>query len=161
LNEIKSITMKLLLSLFVLLGADCSQAFSAETKRPKILYILVDDQSPFDLTCHNPQSPLETPNIDRLARDGMLFENACHMGAVNHTDKENSGRACDGTPCFAHGCFGSHEAQSGHRQVLPAVITAWQTEKIGVDCLHAQTAADHSRYGTQWSDVGSTKQKGT
>jgi len=74
-------TMKLLLAPFMLLGVCCCQTFSAQTERPNILFILVDDQSPFDLKCYNPQSPLETPNIDRLAREGMVFEGAYHMGA--------------------------------------------------------------------------------
>lgn len=62
----------------------CSgHTISAETKRPNILFILVDDQSPFDLKCYNPQSPLDTPNIDRLAREGMVFDGAYHMGSFS------------------------------------------------------------------------------
>ncbi|MFY8199208.1 MAG: sulfatase-like hydrolase/transferase, partial [Pirellula staleyi] len=53
----------------------------AGDKRPNILFILVDDQSPFDLKVYNPQSILETPNIDRLARAGMVLDGAYHMGA--------------------------------------------------------------------------------
>jgi arylsulfatase A-like enzyme len=56
---------------------------AAETKRPNILFILVDDQSPFDLKCYNPRSELETPHIDRLAREGMVFEGAYHMGSFS------------------------------------------------------------------------------
>lgn len=56
---------------------------AAEAKRPNILFILVDDQSPFDLKCYNPQSPLETPHIDRLAREGMVFDGAYHMGSFS------------------------------------------------------------------------------
>ena len=57
-------------------------AFAAE-KRPNILFILVDDQSPFDLKTYNPKSPLDTPNIDRLAREGMVFDGAYHMGSFS------------------------------------------------------------------------------
>lgn len=49
--------------------------------RPNILFILVDDQSPLDLKIYNPASALETPHIDRLAREGMVFDGAYHMGA--------------------------------------------------------------------------------
>lgn len=52
-------------------------------KRPNFLFILVDDQSPFDLRIYNPRSPLQTPNIDRLAREGMLFDGAYHMGSFS------------------------------------------------------------------------------
>lgn len=49
--------------------------------RPNILFIIVDDQSPFDLKVYDSGSPLETPNIDRLAASGMVFDAAHHMGA--------------------------------------------------------------------------------
>ena len=55
-------------------------AFAAE-KRPNILFIIADDQSPFDLKVYNPRSTLETPNIDRLARDGMTIDRAYQMGS--------------------------------------------------------------------------------
>lgn len=54
---------------------------NAQEKRPNILFIIVDDQSPFDLKTYNPHSPLDTPNIDRLAARGMVLDQAYHMGA--------------------------------------------------------------------------------
>lgn len=56
---------------------------AAEAKRPNILFILVDDQSPFDLKAYNPKSPLDSPNLDRLAAEGMVFEGAYHMGSFS------------------------------------------------------------------------------
>jgi choline-sulfatase len=53
----------------------------AAGKRPNFLFILVDDQSAFDLKLYNPQSTLETPNLDRLAAQGMVFDGAYHMGS--------------------------------------------------------------------------------
>ncbi len=49
--------------------------------RPNILFIIADDQSPFDLKVYNPDSALDTPNIDRLAAEGMTIDGARHMGA--------------------------------------------------------------------------------
>ncbi len=44
-------------------------------KRPNILFILIDDLGWRDLSCYG--SPFyETPNIDRLAREGMQFSHA-------------------------------------------------------------------------------------
>lgn len=54
---------------------------AADDKRPNLLFIVVDDQSPFDLKIYNPESSLETPNIDKLAAGGMVFDAAYHMGA--------------------------------------------------------------------------------
>jgi arylsulfatase A-like enzyme len=41
----------------------------------------VDDQSPFDFKMYNPKSTLESPTIDKLAEEGMVFESARHMGS--------------------------------------------------------------------------------
>ncbi|WP_237227794.1 sulfatase-like hydrolase/transferase [Rubinisphaera sp. JC750] len=50
-------------------------------QRPNILFVIVDDQSPFDLQVYNPDSALETPTIDRLAAEGMVFDGAYQMGS--------------------------------------------------------------------------------
>lgn len=50
-------------------------------RRPNILFIIVDDQSPFDLRPYEPTTALQTPNIDRLANEGMVLDGAHHMGA--------------------------------------------------------------------------------
>jgi arylsulfatase A-like enzyme len=63
----------------ILLFGHCQQKQS----RPNFLFVLVDDQSPFDLKLYDPNSVLETPNIDRLADEGMIFESARHMGSMN------------------------------------------------------------------------------
>ena len=52
-----------------------------EKKQPNFLFVLVDDQSPFDLKIYDAKSILETPNIDKLAEGGMVFEGARHMGS--------------------------------------------------------------------------------
>ena len=62
-------------------------SLAESAKRPNILFILVDDQSPFDFKCYNPASTLNAPNIERLAREGMVFDGAYHMGS-------NSGAVC-------------------------------------------------------------------
>ena len=56
-------------------------SISGADKRPNFLFILVDDQSPFDLKLYNPQSIMQSPNIDRLAREGMVLDGAYHMGS--------------------------------------------------------------------------------
>ena len=58
-----------------------SASTSEEDKRPNILFIVVDDQSPFDLQVYNPSSILDTPVISQLAADGMVLDTAYHMGA--------------------------------------------------------------------------------
>ena len=40
---------------------------------PNIVIIYVDDMGYGDASCLNPQSKFKTPNIDRLAKEGMSF----------------------------------------------------------------------------------------
>ena len=50
-------------------------------KRPNIVFFLVDDLGQRDVACYGSQF-YETPSIDALAKDGLLFENAyatCHV----------------------------------------------------------------------------------
>ncbi|MEP5338205.1 MAG: sulfatase-like hydrolase/transferase [Algibacter sp.] len=54
-----------------------------EKKRPNFLFVLVDDQSPFDLKTYDPKSILETPNISKLAQEGIVIDQARHMGSMN------------------------------------------------------------------------------
>lgn len=55
---------------------------SKEPKRPNFLFVLVDDQSPFDLKTYDANSILETPNISKLAEEGIVFDQARHMGSM-------------------------------------------------------------------------------
>lgn len=54
-----------------------------EKKRPNFLFVLVDDQSPLDLQVYNASSILETPTISKLASEGVVFNQARHMGSMN------------------------------------------------------------------------------
>lgn len=51
-----------------------SPARAAE--RPNIVFILADDLGYGDVGCYNPESNIPTPNLDRLARQGMRFTDA-------------------------------------------------------------------------------------
>ncbi len=67
-----------LLASFCLL---CSQSFAAEAK-PNLVYILADDLGYKDVRACNPQSKIPTPNLDRLAAEGMRFTDAHAPDAV-------------------------------------------------------------------------------
>lgn len=57
----------------LLLGSPAATA-AAESSRPNIIYIMVDDLGYGDLGCFG-QKVIQTPNIDRLAADGIRFTN--------------------------------------------------------------------------------------
>lgn len=51
--------------------------------RPNILFIIADDQSPFDLKIYDSGSPLESPVLDRLSAEGMTIDAAHHLGSFS------------------------------------------------------------------------------
>ena len=73
------ITLTILLASLLVPNTGKTAAITGD--RPNILFIIADDQSPFDLKVYNPRSELQTPNIDRLAAKGMVFDGAHHMGS--------------------------------------------------------------------------------
>ena len=68
--------MRPTLSIFLLacLSIAATGARSEATSQPNIIYILLDDAGYGDLSCYG-QTKFLTPNIDRLASEGMKFTN--------------------------------------------------------------------------------------
>ena len=60
----------------VLFTSAQAAAPSAGHDLPHIVLILADDMGIGDVACYNPDSQIATPNMDRLARQGMRFSNA-------------------------------------------------------------------------------------
>ena len=59
----------------------------ADASRPNIVIILTDDMGYGDAGCYNPDSKIPTPNIDRLAREGMRFTDAHAAGPLCHPSR--------------------------------------------------------------------------
>lgn len=67
-----------ILSTAVLVGAcglTCMNGFAKGTFKPNIIYIMCDDLGYGDLGCYG-QPFINTPHIDKMAREGMLFTQA-------------------------------------------------------------------------------------
>ncbi|MHC4638853.1 MAG: sulfatase-like hydrolase/transferase [Planctomycetota bacterium] len=59
------------------------QAFAqGRSKHPNIVVILADDLGYGDVKCFNPASKIETPNLDKLAREGIRFTDAHSSSTV-------------------------------------------------------------------------------
>ena len=77
---------KLLLGSALLVGMVSTQQTLAQKKkaqgqtRPNVVFILADDLGYGDLSCYG-QEKFETPNIDRLAQNGMRFTQ-CYSGTT-------------------------------------------------------------------------------
>ena len=69
-----------------LAGALLASAFPAfaasPPEKPNIVFILADDMGIGDCTAYNPESKIPTPNIDRLAAQGMRFTDAHAAASV-------------------------------------------------------------------------------
>lgn len=63
------------------LAASSAMRESHAASRPNILVILTDDVGWGDFQCYNPQGKIPSPNVDRLAREGMRFT-AAHSPAA-------------------------------------------------------------------------------
>ncbi len=57
-------------------------AQAPQAQRPNIVYILADDMGWGDLGCYNSRSAVPTPNMDRLAAQGMQFTDMHSPSAV-------------------------------------------------------------------------------
>ncbi len=64
----------------VLLTPVVALAEDVRAGKPNIVYILADDLGYGDLGCYNADSKIPTPNLDRLAKQGMRFTDA-HSGS--------------------------------------------------------------------------------
>jgi arylsulfatase A-like enzyme len=66
--------IRITLAAVSMFGCLISSAFAAHL--PNIVFVMADDMGQGDLGCYNSQSKIPTPNMDRLATQGMRFTDA-------------------------------------------------------------------------------------
>ncbi len=67
----------------LLLGVLCVFVVNASAaSKPNIIFILADDMGYGDCSAYNSQSKVSTPNLDRLAKEGLLFTDAHSASAT-------------------------------------------------------------------------------
>ena len=121
------------------------------TQRPNLLYIHTDQHNPYVTGCYGDRL-VETPNLDRLAANGAVFDNvycpspicvpsrmATLTGQHPHQNEvwTNSHQLASGIPTLAHAM-----GAAGYRPVLVGRMHA-----VGLDQLHGYTerlVGDHS-----------------
>jgi len=74
-------------TLLIVAARSTSSAQAAETRngasaKPNIIFILADDQGFGDVSVLNPKSKIPTPNIDRIANEGMIFSDGHSSSSV-------------------------------------------------------------------------------
>lgn len=105
------------------------QSKKEEVKRPNIIIMMTDDHTTQAMSCYGSQL-MQTPNLDRLAQEGMLFENCYVTNAIS-----GPSRACILTGKFGHenGFTDNSQTFNGDQQTYPKLLRAagYQTAMIG------------------------------
>lgn len=70
-----------ILCLFLLLASCSTSSEKTTQKRPNILFIMSDDHAYQAISAYS-NHLIETPNIDRIADEGILFSNACVTNSI-------------------------------------------------------------------------------
>lgn len=83
----------------LLVGAGALSAFAQKTQQPNIVLIMCDDMGFSDLGCYG--SEIQTPNIDRLAQEGLRF-----------SQFKNTGRSCPSRASLLTGRY-QHDVDLG------------------------------------------------
>lgn len=95
----------------------CGRTSKNEKDLPNIVYILADDLGYGDLTCYG-QQRFSTPNIDRLAREGMLFTQHYTGCAVSAPSRS----------CLMTGLHTGHTPIRGNKEIQPE--GQWQNRSL-------------------------------
>lgn len=90
-------------------------------RRPNILYIMTDDQTAGEMSCAGNRI-LKTPNMDRLANEGVRFANCFVTNSLCAPS-----RATALTGCYSHinGVRGNSEAKDAPKELINPAITTY------------------------------------
>lgn len=88
-----------------LMTAPGLQALQAQTSRPNIIYIMCDDLGYADVGCYG-QQYISTPNLDRMANEGMRFTQAYAGSPVSAPSRA----------CFMTGQHTGHTKVRGNKE---------------------------------------------
>ena len=124
----KSRRFLLLLAFVVVLGYLAGVCSAADT-RPNIIYIMSDDHASHAMSCYGSKIN-ETPNLDRIADEGMLFENCFCTNSIC-----GPCRAVVNTGKYSHlnGFFRNGNTFDGEQQTVAKLLrkAGYQTAVVG------------------------------
>ncbi|MCK4957883.1 MAG: arylsulfatase, partial [Planctomycetes bacterium] len=118
----------------------CAENLFTNTKRPSgkpnIIYIMADDLGYGDLSCYG-QNKFQTPNIDRLANEGMLF-----------TQHYSGSTVCAPSRCvLMTGLHTGHTQVRGNREVKPEGQPPMKTGTVTIPGLLKQANYTTGMFG--------------
>ena len=111
------------------LSSCASQKKTEEQKPYNIVYIMTDDHTAQMMSCYDKRY-METPNLDRIANDGVRFTNSFVANSLS-----GPSRACmlTGKHSHANGFTDNTTTFDGNQQTFPKLLQAngYQTAMIG------------------------------
>ncbi|HSU54788.1 MAG TPA: sulfatase [Candidatus Dormibacteraeota bacterium] len=105
---------------FVFLATDCARAAARQTSAPNFLIILADDCTYNDLASYGGQNA-RTPNIDRLAKEGLTFNHAYVSMSMCQPCRSE---LYTGQYPLRNGCSWNHSASRPGTRSLPTYLKA-------------------------------------
>ena len=108
-----------------------------QVKQPNILMIMTDQQRFDSLGCYG-FSAANTPNLDQLARDGVLYEN-CYVNSTVCTPSRAS--LFTGMPLPGHGVYRLHDILSDKDELFTAKLQRKGYETALIGKLHVSARA--------------------
>ena len=118
---------RLLPALTLLLGL--SAALDAADKRPNILFIFTDDHAPHAIGAYGSKIN-KTPNMDKLAREGMIFHNSF---CTNSICGPSRAVILTGKHSHLNGFMTNGNTFDGSQQTFPKLMrkAGYQTAMVG------------------------------
>lgn len=115
-----------------------------QTKRPNIIFYLADDQDKYDYGCYgNPK--VHTPAVDRLAKEGMMFENAFTGQAICAPSRT---QLYTGNYPLKNGCFLNHIKAKDNQ-----ISAASYLKELGYDVILAGKSHVGPKEVFKWSQA--------
>lgn len=115
--------------LALLTGMGCKQAQESRPEQPNIIFIFTDDHSFQTLSAYDNRY-IETPNLDRIARDGLLFANSFVSNSISAPSRAT---LLTGKHSHANGQLTNGDIFDGSQQTFPKLLqeNGYQTALIG------------------------------
>lgn len=114
-----------------LLGGHCLAAQNKTQPKPHIFLIMTDQQRGDCIGRVNPV--IKTPNLDRLANDGVLFSNA--YSSVPSSTPARAGLLTGLSP-WNHGMLGYYKVAELYRYEMPRMLSQAGYYTIGIGKMH-------------------------
>lgn len=137
------VMLGIFISPLLLISIGLTEANANQQKRPNILFIFTDDHASHSMSCYGSKIN-QTPNLDRIAREGMLFNNCF---CTNSICGPSRAVILTGKHSHLNGFKQNGNKFDGSQQTFPKILrkNGYQTAIVGKWHLATQpTGFDYS-----------------